>query len=120
MQRKIELKGTKVVFTTKTDELERVETVPKIKAIELYKQTKDEKVHYMAELNKLNKKIQDSKIEPDKELDKFIEMANKAHQYNEFKKATEQRDGALNMINNINQQIEDLEKAIPELKRAKK
>jgi hypothetical protein len=120
MKRKIELKGNKVLFITETDDLKRTEEVPKTAATKLYKESKEQKEQYLADLNRLNKRIKELDIKTDKELEKFIELADRAAKYNEFKKATEQADGMLDFVNRLNMQIEDLEKAIPELKRAPK
>ena len=120
MKRKIEMKGTKVFFITETKELKRIEEVPKQAAIDLYRQSKEEKERLVQEINKIEKKIKSFDIKKDEELERFIELANKAAKYNEYRQAQDQRDNMLSNLNNYTMQIEDLEKAIPELKRAKK
>lgn len=117
MKRKIELVDGKVVFSMETDTLLRTETVAKEQAIDLYKQSLTEKENIMKTIESHEKKISDMDIKHDEELEKFIEMANKANKYSEFKQLSEQRDNLLTNLNNLNLQIEDLENVLPELKK---
>lgn len=65
------------------------------------------------------KKIKETNIEKDVEMEKFMEMANKAAQYAEYQKAVDVKNNVLIILEGLDKQIGKMIKAVPELGRAK-
>jgi len=106
-------------FTMKMPELLRTEVVSEESVRKHYKELRDRKNQSTEQLKLLNKKIKESELETDEELEKFIELANKAAKYNEFRQAKNQQKAVLDTLKRIEDEIARIEKVSPEFKRLK-
>jgi hypothetical protein len=104
-------------FVMRSDDIERTEIVSKQFAKDHYKEIKDQKVDLMKNLATANKLIERGEMVKDAEMDKFLEMANKAAEYKKAVEALESRLAILDMIEKITQSMESIEQKIPEVKR---
>ena len=109
-------------LTTIFDRLTRVEEFDRSFLKESYEAGVKEYQDILEQLKKVNKKIKETEHTPADaaKVEEFIEMNNKAHKYGEYKKALDQRDAIIDLMKRHTKQKEDIEKACPELKRAKK
>lgn len=119
IKRKIEKENGKYVFVTETDEVVRKEYVSKETFKKNYEEVKAHRNKRRDELAAVNKRLKTIDVTKDDELEKFINLANKASQYNNMKKAEEEHDNVLNLLSLLDQQVSDMEKAMPELTRKK-
>ena len=74
------------------------------------------------QLKKINKTVKDKEYSKQdiQEIEEFVRLNNMAREYEEYKKTLSQRDNALDMLERLRKQKEDIEKAMPEVKRMKK
>jgi hypothetical protein len=114
------LSSGKCAFILNTPDIERTEVVSEEYARNQYQKLKDDKNKHLEELQRINKKIKDLNIEKDDELEKFIELANRANKYSEYKKAVDHREGVLSMLGLIEESIKPIEAVLPQVKRMKK
>jgi hypothetical protein len=119
MKRKIIKEDGKYVFIMESDKFIRKEYVNKEVFKEGYEDIRKEHNRYLNELAAINKKIKELDVKQDEELEKFINLANRAAKYNEFQKMVEQRDSFLKNMELSSQQIKDMERVMPELSRRK-
>lgn len=109
-------------LTTEFERLVRVDEFDKAFLKESYESGVAEYNRVLEQLRSVNKKLDSNPVTPDdvEEVERFIALNNKAAAYSEHKKLLDQRDAALDMLERLRAQKEDIEKVVPELKRAKK
>lgn len=107
----------KYSFVMRSEDIERTEVVSKKFAKDHYTEIKDQKADLLKNLATANKLIERGEMVKDAEMDKFLEMANKAAEYKKAVEALSNRDAMLDMLEKITQSMESIEKVIPEVKR---
>lgn len=107
-------------FILKTDEFERIEKVSLDSVKKHYKELQEQKINTQNMLNQSIKQLESISIRKDEELERFIELADKAAQYKRMLDMEKNKENALKMLEGINESIRLIEKVLPELKRMKK
>jgi hypothetical protein len=100
--------------------LVREETVDKKFIKDHYKATLEHKQQQLNNLAQIQKSLEENHVDKSEEMEHFIEMANYAAKFKKFQDAQANKDATMNILKMLNEEIEIFEKAIPELKRAKK
>lgn len=106
----------KCQFISALPEVHRVETVNMDFVKRHIAELRKERKMYLGNLEKINEQLKDNKIEKDAEIEKFIELADKASGYKRYLDATKNRDGVLDILNKIDESIAAIENELPELK----
>lgn len=87
-----------------------------------YKSGVEEYNRVLEQLKKINKQLKEKEYTKQEiaEIEEFVRLNNAAREYEDYKKAQNQRDNALDMVERLRQQKEDIERVMPEVKRMKK
>jgi len=123
MDKKMEFKklaNGKCAFLSGNDEVDRTEVVSVEYVKKHYREIADKKNENLNNLQSINKKIKENAVEMDAEMEKFIEMANKANRYAQHQKDLDAREGILKVLGIIEDSMKQIEKVLPEVKRLKK
>jgi hypothetical protein len=116
---RIEKREGKLVFITTLPHVLREETVDKETFKIEYENKVTERNKKRDEIAQVRKRLEEINFVADPELDKFIEMANKAGEYNKFKQLEGALEANKEMMALIEEQMRDMEAALPELLRNK-
>lgn len=112
--------GHYVFVTEVPDIVTRKEYVTKENFKRTYDEIKKSQQSARDNLASITKRLEGINTKENEELKKFIELANLASQYNNGEKLKEEKVKAMNDLKLIDQQINDMEKAMPELTRKPK
>ena len=112
--------GNKYVFVMKAEDIERREYVDKQYVLSHYNELEQQRNAMHENIKKINKELENNKVEKDDELEKFIAMANNAAKYKKYLDAQDNLKATLDMLERINESIKLIELKVPEAKRQKK
>lgn len=110
----------KCAFIMHSDDIERTEIVSEEFAKKHYKELLTQRNEIIENIKKVNKEIENNRVEPSVELDKFIQHASIAQKYKKFTDNLQSLKATKDMLENVNNSIVAIEKAMPEVKRMKK
>jgi hypothetical protein len=110
----------KCVFILESKDILRKEYVSVEFARSHYTELIQQKKQTMDNLGAINRELKEVSVEKDKELEKFIEMANKAHKYHKMQEAEQKKAAAQEMLEKIELSMKNIENVLPEVKRTKK
>ena len=120
IKRYIEKENGKLVFVTDVPNVVvRKEYITKENFKKTYDEVKVSQKNSRDNLASINKRLEGINTAENEELKKFIELANLAQGYHNGEKLKEEKAKAENDLKLIDQQLNDMEKALPELIRNK-
>lgn len=114
------LEDGKYALISGTEEIERTEVVNEDYLRNQYKELIEQKNKILFDLQGINKKLKDSPVVFDEELEKFIALADKAAEYKKFMQLKDIQKGTTDMLEMINDSMKPIEAILPITKRLKK
>jgi len=123
MEKRFEFKKVgkdKCAFIMHSDDIERTEVVSEEFAKNHYKNLLEQRNEVIENINKINKDVELNRVEQSDELERFIKNSIDAGKYKKFTDSLQNLKATKEMLDNINNSIEAIQKVMPEVKRMKK
>jgi hypothetical protein len=114
------LGNNKCAFVMHSEDIERTEVVNEEYVKKHYSTLKEQKGEILNQLSQARKTAEQNKVEKSEDIEKFLALVEEAGKYKKYHEAELQQASISKMLTQINLSLEQMEKAMPELKRLKK